>query len=154
MLTLFIKNTKGKTGNKHAVLLMFWLYSNFYFLNKKNIRTMILNNKTWYSLDTSKKTVYSNLDSYSSVVILSSTFILLLLFIFYHSITTLNSLNKQTNKKITLSAPTKLHFRETLHSHIKHTTEQSCFIYRTQEVCPAILVLLFPCPCWAQRKAK
>lgn len=54
------------------------------------------------------------MDFYSSVVMLSSTLIFIF---FYHFITTLNSLNK----KITLSAPTKLHFKEILHSHIKHT---------------------------------
>lgn len=41
---------KRQHSKKNTLLLMFGLYSNFYFLNKK-LKTMILNNKTWHSIE-------------------------------------------------------------------------------------------------------
>lgn len=56
-VNVICKNTKGKRKQKCStahVLIVF----KFLFFEQKNIRTMILNNKTWYSLDTFKKTDY------------------------------------------------------------------------------------------------
>lgn len=101
---------------------------------------MILNNKTWYSLRGfffffSRQFIKFGL-SYSSVVVLSVYCSLP----FYHHF-------KLAKQRITLSAYVKLHCKEILHDHIKHTKQLFFNIYKTQEVCPAILVLSH-CPYW------
>lgn len=57
MLTLFINMQKEKRQQKCGIAHVLIVFK-FLFFEQKNMRTMILNNKTWYSLDTLKKTVY------------------------------------------------------------------------------------------------
>lgn len=91
---------------------------------------MILNNKTWYILDTCWYFVF-NLDSYSSVVMLPSTLNYFLPY-YHHS--------KLAKQRITLSEASL----EASLYHRKHTHRTVIFyIYKTQEVCPAIWICCY-----------